>query len=368
LANRIGQGDPLSIILYLYYNTDLLDVPHGPKESATSFVDDAAFIAVGKTFSEMHKTLARMMKRAGGGIDWSKDHNSCFEDSKLALIDFSRRRDPDTTHPGKTTLARCPPLTLPSVTIHPSTSGASPTSPQVYRLYSSDACTLPSTTQDVLEVHVFLLPVPLLIDKVCHRAALRIASIPPKHPLYRPVRDGATFNRKTNCSPLHDLMHIYGLKPNTIETIYPIRHLRPSARPAFSTHIKKDKKAAIATDRKLKSIIRVYTDGSAIDNKVGAAAFLYREDRRGEEPKKLLYHLGSTHDHTVFEVEAVGLTLAAELIRRKSTDICQLTSISLDNQAAIAATNLRRPKPRYHILDKFIKQVDHLQDTRGGAY
>ncbi|THH16463.1 hypothetical protein EW146_g4189 [Bondarzewia mesenterica] len=250
LINGIGQGDLLSIILYLFYNADLLDVPRGPKESATSFVIDAAFIAVGKTFSETHKTLARMMKRAGGGIDWSKAHNSHFEDSKLALIDFSRRQDPDTVHPGKTTPAKCPPLTLPSVTIRPSTSvkflgvyfdqelrwkpqvqhaigkamkwtlqlrrlsRASTGLPPIFvrRLYESVAVTklsyaapvwcvpihikgngrragsigiikqlskvqrlaaltftgaLLSTAQDVLNIHAFFLPVPLLIDKVC---------------------------------------------------------------------------------------------------------------------------------------------------------------------------------------------------------
>ena len=29
LDNGIGQGDPLSMILYLYYNADMLDVAHG---------------------------------------------------------------------------------------------------------------------------------------------------------------------------------------------------------------------------------------------------------------------------------------------------------------------------------------------------
>jgi hypothetical protein len=27
INNGIGQGDPLSMILYLFYNTDLLDIP-----------------------------------------------------------------------------------------------------------------------------------------------------------------------------------------------------------------------------------------------------------------------------------------------------------------------------------------------------
>ncbi|KAG2067132.1 hypothetical protein BDR04DRAFT_961378, partial [Suillus decipiens] len=51
IRNGISQGDPLSLIAYLIYNPDLLDIAN-PKnnETALAFVNDTAYIAVGPTF------------------------------------------------------------------------------------------------------------------------------------------------------------------------------------------------------------------------------------------------------------------------------------------------------------------------------
>ena len=95
ITNGIGQGDPLSMILYIIYNSDLVDVARGKDELALAFVDDTAFLAIGKTFDETHRTLNDMLERAGGGYQWSADHNSRFEPSKFALIDFSLNRSKD---------------------------------------------------------------------------------------------------------------------------------------------------------------------------------------------------------------------------------------------------------------------------------
>ncbi|KAI0057650.1 hypothetical protein BV25DRAFT_1812092, partial [Artomyces pyxidatus] len=87
IENGIGQGDPLSMVLYLYYNADLLDIARGRGELAMAFVDDAILIVIGPSFTATHAKLADMMTRSGGAIEWSQLHNSCFEFSKLALID-----------------------------------------------------------------------------------------------------------------------------------------------------------------------------------------------------------------------------------------------------------------------------------------
>ena len=91
LDNGIGQGDPLSMILYQYYNVDILDVPSSDHESASAYIDDAILVATAKDFTRTHDILADMMKRKGRAIEWSTKHNSKFEFSKLALIDFAHR-------------------------------------------------------------------------------------------------------------------------------------------------------------------------------------------------------------------------------------------------------------------------------------
>ena len=52
LDNGIGQGDPLSMLLYLYYNSDILEVLKGCNEMGLGYVDDMALVAVAVTLDQ----------------------------------------------------------------------------------------------------------------------------------------------------------------------------------------------------------------------------------------------------------------------------------------------------------------------------
>ncbi|KAF8260939.1 hypothetical protein EI94DRAFT_1811035 [Lactarius quietus] len=93
--------------LYQYYNADILEIPMKASESVEAYVDDAILIATAKTFDEAHDILVDMMVRKGGMVEWSKQHNSSIEYSKLALIDFAHHGVKKPHHP----------LILPDVTI-----------------------------------------------------------------------------------------------------------------------------------------------------------------------------------------------------------------------------------------------------------
>jgi hypothetical protein len=93
LLNGIGQGDPISMIIYLFYNADLIRIESEPNELVVAFVDDTALLAEGPSFSETHAMLKRMMNRENGAFSWADKHNSRFEVTKFALIDFTRRKD-----------------------------------------------------------------------------------------------------------------------------------------------------------------------------------------------------------------------------------------------------------------------------------
>ena len=95
LRNGIGQGDPMSMIVYLFYNADILDIPRTKNELVVAFVDDTALFVEGPSFDDTHSTLKRMMNRRNGAFEWSAEHNSKFEISKFALIDFSRKKNID---------------------------------------------------------------------------------------------------------------------------------------------------------------------------------------------------------------------------------------------------------------------------------
>jgi len=90
IDNGIGQGDPLSMLLYLFYNADLFDLARNSKEDATGYVDDASILATGKTFSVCHRKIGNMMSKEGGATEWSLQHNSPWELSKSVYVDYSR--------------------------------------------------------------------------------------------------------------------------------------------------------------------------------------------------------------------------------------------------------------------------------------
>jgi hypothetical protein len=48
--NGIGQGDPLSMALYQFYNANILDIPKGKNETAIAYVDDALLLAAADSF------------------------------------------------------------------------------------------------------------------------------------------------------------------------------------------------------------------------------------------------------------------------------------------------------------------------------
>jgi Reverse transcriptase (RNA-dependent DNA polymerase) len=93
IDNRIGQGDPLSMVMYQFYNADLLDISRDKSKGAIAYIDDTLLIATAEHFEEAHGKLIDMIGRAGGVTDWSKIHNSLLEYSKLALIDFTHRNN-----------------------------------------------------------------------------------------------------------------------------------------------------------------------------------------------------------------------------------------------------------------------------------
>jgi ribonuclease HI len=92
ITNGIGQGDPLSMLLYILYNADLLEITGDDEgEDAIGYVDDIAIIATGRDFVETTKKINDMMIKAEGGIEWSTAHNSRFEASKSAIMHATRR-------------------------------------------------------------------------------------------------------------------------------------------------------------------------------------------------------------------------------------------------------------------------------------
>jgi ribonuclease HI len=437
IGNGIGQGDLLSIVLYQYYNADLLDIPTNTNESAMAYVDDAILIAIGTDFTETHEILTDMMTRKGGAIEWSNDHNSRFEFSKLALMDFAHRNSkkvrlplilPNTTlvpsgntkylgvylnqhldwgmqrnyavEKGTKWTAQIRRATAPSWGLTPKHARRLFISVAIPRiLYAIDVwgirfkrgaavqaagkvteCNnkltsvqragtlaimggLRTSPTDALDAHAFILPLHLETEKHLYRAAVRIATLALQHLLHKSAKKCANRTVKRHRSTLHELMQAFKIKPSSLETLAttggnPAKtHKRP-----FKMDIAKDKEASIKADKEGREIIKVYSDRSAQDGKVGAAAVLICP---GKETRKLHYHLGPTDHHTIFEAELVGLLMGIHLIKmeKKRTKY----ALGVDNQAAMMAVATPGNRSGHYLADAFLTAAFALWKTNRTA-
>ena len=68
VSDGCDQGCPLSVVLYLYYNTGLLEIANTvDKELAPGFIDDVV-LAAGPNLEYTHKKVVDMMERPGGSL------------------------------------------------------------------------------------------------------------------------------------------------------------------------------------------------------------------------------------------------------------------------------------------------------------
>jgi ribonuclease HI len=445
LINGTTQGDPSSMNYYSFYNAPLIETASSDDELSSGFVDDSMMLAIGDTLELCHAKLKDMMERVGGGFEWSLTHNSPFELTKTALMNFPRSyRDPV---PGALSLTK-PNLdgSVSTSLVHPvlsykylgvifdpklrwslhqtkalttaaywssriwrlskSASGVSPSG--VKQLYNTVAVPrftygaevwytylhkplgakntkgsvaitnklrstqrivakaitggLSTTAGDIFDVHALLLPIDLLFCKLLYRAALRLCSLPPTHPLRPLLRSASRRNLRRHLSPIHHLLRLINGNPGEIETITPSRR-SPGYTPSFKTVIPPSKEDALplAILSNATAPIRIYSDGSGYEGGIGASALLYIKERL---VKVLRVHLGSSLEHTVYEAEGVGLILGLHLLNGLTRRLTQTTILGTDSQAIIKALSNQKSHAGQYILDAIHHSAERLHEKQ----
>ena len=87
----VPQGSALSVILFLFYNTELLDICENDKLKTTGigFVDDANLVAFGRNTEETCLALEKVHEKI---MVWAKRFGAVFAPQKYELIHFTRKR------------------------------------------------------------------------------------------------------------------------------------------------------------------------------------------------------------------------------------------------------------------------------------
>ena len=435
IDNGIGQGDPLSMVLYQYYNADLLDIPKGIDEDAEAYVDDAFMLATDADFTGTHRKLVRMVCGEGGVENWSKTHSSPLEYSKLALINFAhsskKTESPAlqllsrTVQPVESTkylgvffdrnlkwkvqqayavdkgtkwAAQIRRLARPSWGITPkyakrlfisvaipramyaidvwcaptdseqpgpSAKGSAKVTRQIVTIQRAGALAitgdLRTSPTDALNANAHLLPAPLAINKICHKALIRMLTLPKEHPLHKAANWKVTQTTKRHCGPLQILASTFSMDARKIEKL-PTATRNPSSagKLPFKINIPASKEDSIREACGAAEEIQVFSDGSAQNGKVGAAAVLIRKGR----PDRILHlQLGSEEQHTVHEAEIVGILLALRLINTEKRNNVSC-AIAVDNQAALQAFNAEMKRPGHHLAREALKNAFQLQKRK----
>jgi hypothetical protein len=96
IQTGMPQESPLSPILYLFYNADLIEAYKTKSTEAVGYVNDVSILAISPTTQKNCKTLRAIHRIAK---KWALQHESQFAPAKYKLVHFTRDPKANTTHP-----------------------------------------------------------------------------------------------------------------------------------------------------------------------------------------------------------------------------------------------------------------------------
>ncbi|KAL3965699.1 hypothetical protein ACCO45_000007 [Purpureocillium lilacinum] len=394
LSTGEPQGSPLSPILYLFYNADLLDrCSQDENTAATGFIGDVAILAWAKTTEETCTLLQAALCEAE---DWASSHASVFAPDKFQLTHFTRATSRiDTSTPLQTRWGDIKPKPtckylgvtmdsklwwrqhidemerIVSKTITalsclawsnagwPNHGYTQTTLQKVQSLQGRAARVMSgaykATSLPALDVEMHLLPVEQQIWKHNIEALDRIST--PSRPTRQAQR------RRTKTSPreaIQKTIHDREVNNWTQEQIDPF--VAPPWWRGPQTYIEKTadeaRKKHLALLLQEKAALHIYTDGNGIQSQIGAAAVCPTIQQTRSS------YMGTEDVSTVYAGELQGISLALDIAQQDRAKGYRRSKVIIytDNQAAIRSSAKPKGKSGAYLLKKIVSQTTTLQE------
>ena len=217
---------------------------------------------------------------------------------------------------------------------------------------------LRTTPTDLLDAHAGTLPMEFALQKAAHRAIIRMLTLPPTHPIHSIIASTRANQSSRHPSPIANLVKTFKLETTKLETIIPPAQLKKTT-PNYTTKIANTREDSIEHEKRDDADFKVFSDGSGINNGIGAAAVIYK--RGNLRPiKQLKAYLGPSAKFNTYEAEIVGAILAAWIIREDQRTTGKRVTIYIDNQAVIMALINPTANPGQHLIRYFNLIADEI--------
>jgi hypothetical protein len=441
ILDGLDQGDPLSVILYLFFNSPLARLDAEAVKTHTGiYIDDYHALTIGDSLRDTTRKMQEFITKSAGVNETAVTHNSDFGAAKDQLAHFSQRKVQVRnvlTQRLEWKREERPRLVMDGVTVRPlkavklvgivldknltfkEQAAAAMNFQRIARvsggvgpafvrrlylaicmsrmLYGAEVWLAPtrqrekglnrrgdgraavkkmasiqlkaaklivggmsSSPGDLLDAHADLPPIHLTVDRLLQKAAVRYATLPATHPLHKQITNVARYGHvKKHPSPLHFLMTAYkDVRQGKVEVIRPVRR-RAGWEAPVEVRVAGSKEEAKENTLAETSRVRLFSDGSLIDGKVGAAAVLMVD---GVVKREKGVCLGSERRYGVYEAEGIGEILAVEcLMEEQDEEIRGVIPLGIDNTLALRATADAKTGVGRYIWDFFHKKLQEAK-------
>jgi ribonuclease HI len=212
---------------------------------------------------------------------------------------------------------------------------------------------------DAVSVETNLMPTNLRLELRIYNSIAAIATLPTSHPIRQTFDKAGGASRKS--LPWEGVLG--WANTHWFSQGRPIEEIKPMPVPPWwqcplETEIAPNREAAATSVRLAEATtINIFSDGSGMNGKIGAAATQLQGGSRQAT-------LGTDAEFTVFSGELVGLSLAVDLLHEPGVLLPLVktkATIWTDNQASIRSINLPQRQSAQSMILKVLKKAEKLR-------
>ncbi|KNZ80714.1 hypothetical protein J132_04803 [Termitomyces sp. J132] len=337
------QGCLLSMLFYAFYNVLLICIANSSNKSelASGFVDDVMFLAISKSLMETHMIIKDLIECIQGTFDWSTLHNSPFELSKLALMNFlCSHFDTILSKPALQCSNPNGSVTMQVVnTVKEFKYLSVIFNSRLHWSAHTQKVTASTTWWTIQIARLFCISGGMPPHHICqlYNTVVVLAFTYAADIWYTSIQ------RQRHSGSVAVMKELLSVQQRAAKIVTGV----------LSTA------AALVTAQQIHNYATmvVYCNGSGFEGGIGALTMLYIDS---EETSSLKYHLSLDTEHTIYEAKVKGLSLGLYLLSSFNHQLWGLIALGSNSQASICVLTNQCPHLAHYLLDQVYTAAEKL--------